>query len=260
MAFNLNKSEESKGKFDLSKNNIEAAGTYSEPIIEKPGKSKKWLFVLAGLILIGGASGYFLLASKDSKNITNEATSISPIKSFPDEEGLSNATGEVKDSSKGSNESIPSDDNLRNRNSEAKSPSNNAKTVLPQTNETSAIGANSNSGNSSNDLPYKNGEYYNIYQFPFGVANYTSSNVELDNLVNVLRKNPELKISIIAYTDNIGDAIVNQKLSVKRAKAIFNYIVSKGIIAEKVSYEGKGISTKYATQGENRRAEFIIRG
>jgi outer membrane protein OmpA-like peptidoglycan-associated protein len=144
--------------------------------------------------------------------------------------------------------------------SEAKSGSNDVKTDVAVSNETAVVGTNSKNGKSSNYLPYKNGEFYNIYQFPFGDANCTSSNVELDNLVNALRKNPELKISVIAYTDNVGDANVNQELSVKRAKAIFNYIVSKGIIAERLSYEGKGISTKYATQGENRRAEFIVRG
>ncbi|NRT16864.1 outer membrane protein OmpA-like peptidoglycan-associated protein [Flavobacterium sp. 28A] len=261
MAFNLNKSEDSKSKFDLSKNNIDIpAVTNTDPIVENPEKSKKWIFLLAGLILVGVASSYFFLDSKEVNNNENETKSVSIIKSNDNEEELSNIVSEVKDSSKVANKSLSRSDDYSNINSKVKSPSNDVKTDNAASNESAVAGTNSENGKSSNDLPYKNGEFYNIYQFPFGAANFTSSNVELDNLVNVLKNNSELKISIIAYTDNVGGTNVNQQLSVKRAKAIFNYIVSKGIIAERLSYEGKGISTKYPTQGENRRAEFILKG
>jgi len=109
-----------------------------------------------------------------------------------------------------------------------------------------------------NELPYKKGEAYKVYQFPFGTAHYSQPNTELDKLVEVMKQNLTMKISIWAYTDSVGDAKFNQWLSGQRAKTIRDYLISKGIEQNRLTSEGKGISTKYATAAENRRAEFIL--
>jgi len=108
-------------------------------------------------------------------------------------------------------------------------------------------------------LPYKQGEAYKVYQFPFGTGEYSQPDPELNNLSKVLAENQDVKIQIFAYTDNVGSAKYNQWLSEKRAKAIYDYLVSKGVGKSQLSYQGKGISIKYSNNAENRRAEFILK-
>jgi outer membrane protein OmpA-like peptidoglycan-associated protein len=109
------------------------------------------------------------------------------------------------------------------------------------------------------ELPYQPNVTYKVYQFSFGAANYSQANPELDKLVKVLSgNNPSVKIKIFAYTGQIGSSAFNQVLSEKRAKAIYDFLVSKGIEKSRLSYQGKGISTKYANDAENRRAEFVL--
>ena len=76
--------------------------------------------------------------------------------------------------------------------------------------------------------------------------------------MDVLRQNPSMKISIFAYTDDIGDADFNMALSERRAKSILDYLTSKGIDSNRMKSQGKGISTTYGTKSENRRAEFTL--
>jgi len=111
---------------------------------------------------------------------------------------------------------------------------------------------------SSEVSPYQKGVSYEVYLFPFGMSDYSQPNPELDKLVEVMKKNPNMKISIFAYTDNVGSANFNQILSDKRAKAIRDYIISKSIEINRIAYLGKGISMKYPTDVENRRAEFVL--
>lgn len=107
--------------------------------------------------------------------------------------------------------------------------------------------------------PYKQGESYKVYQFPFGDSNYSQSDPELDKLAKVLVENPNVQIQILAYTDNVGPLEFNQALSTKRAKAIYDYLISRGVEKNRLSYQGKGISTKYSNNAENRRAEFLLK-
>ena len=57
---------------------------------------------------------------------------------------------------------------------------------------------------------------------------------ELDKVIDVLAKNPELVIKIESHTDNRGSKSYNKKLSDKRAKATRAYIVSKGIAIDRI--------------------------
>ena len=64
--------------------------------------------------------------------------------------------------------------------------------------------------------------------------------VELDKLVDLLVKNPSIKIEIGGHTDTRGDDKDNTKLSTDRAKTVYDYIISKGINADRMSYKGYG--------------------
>lgn len=98
--------------------------------------------------------------------------------------------------------------------------------------------------------------------------------VELDKLTDFMVKNPTLKIEIGGHTDSRGDAKANLKLSSDRAKAVYDYIVAKGVDANRMAYAGYGSTktvisdaeiAKLATEDErekahqsNRRTEYKI--
>ncbi len=93
----------------------------------------------------------------------------------------------------------------------------------------------------------------------------SSSFVELDKVVTMLKKYPDYKIKLVGHTDNIGNKSSNLTLSLNRAKSVKDYLVSKGIAESRISFEGKGSSTPVATnqteEGRltNRRVEFVLR-
>lgn len=93
-----------------------------------------------------------------------------------------------------------------------------------------------------------------------------SSNKTLDELFELLKQFPRLKIRINGHTDAIGNDAHNLKLSMERAKAVLNYLVGKGIEVKRLGSQGFGESRPLAEnineQGreENRRVEFEIVG
>jgi OOP family OmpA-OmpF porin len=104
----------------------------------------------------------------------------------------------------------------------------------------------------------------NIF-FIFGKADLKEeSKFELDRLYSVLHSSPSLKIVIQGHTDNIGSPEFNQKLSEDRAKAVFDYLLSKGITEKQISYKGFGqdkpVKDNHTEQGRayNRRVEFVV--
>ncbi|GJQ58871.1 MAG: hypothetical protein SCALA701_16720 [Candidatus Scalindua sp.] len=85
----------------------------------------------------------------------------------------------------------------------------------------------------------------------------------LDNAINVLTRNEDLKIRIVGHTDNIGSMDYNIDLSEKRANAIREYFVVKGIDGSRITTTGVGFSEPIATNDTaegralNRRAELV---
>jgi outer membrane protein OmpA-like peptidoglycan-associated protein/tetratricopeptide (TPR) repeat protein len=77
--------------------------------------------------------------------------------------------------------------------------------------------------------------------FDLGKANLRNESfVELNKLVDFLQKNPSLSIEISGHTDNRGDANVNLQLSTDRAKAVYSFVISKGIDQKRLTYKGYG--------------------
>lgn len=85
----------------------------------------------------------------------------------------------------------------------------------------------------------------------------------LNKLAQQLQTNEFLKIEIRGHTDNIGMEAKNQALSEQRAKAVLNYLVSKGIETNRFSYKGFGSTQPIASNDtdegrkKNRRVEFL---
>jgi outer membrane protein OmpA-like peptidoglycan-associated protein len=90
------------------------------------------------------------------------------------------------------------------------------------------------------------------------------SSTELDRLVKILLDNPTIKIELSGHTDSKGSDEYNLKLSESRAKACVDYLVAKGIKADRLTYHGYGetkpIDTNDTEEGRanNRRTEFKI--
>ena len=86
----------------------------------------------------------------------------------------------------------------------------------------------------------------------------------LNTLAKALEENPDIRIKIDGYTDFIGSEGYNLELSVKRAKAIKNYLVDRGVKSSNISIEGYGKQNPIANnataagRAKNRRLEFII--
>ena len=108
----------------------------------------------------------------------------------------------------------------------------------------------------------------NPIYFEFDKFNITNEGAfELDKLVAVMQKYPEMKIRVEAHTDNRGPSSYNLKLSENRAKSTAQYVISKGIDENRISGVGKGenepvIECSGSCSNEdhrtNRRSEFII--
>ena len=90
------------------------------------------------------------------------------------------------------------------------------------------------------------------------------SMIELDKLVQLMNENPQTKIQINGYTDNVGKPADNLLLSNNRGKAVVEYLVSKGIPAQRLSFKGYGETSSIADnkteegRAMNRRTEMSV--
>jgi len=90
------------------------------------------------------------------------------------------------------------------------------------------------------------------------------SKIELKKLITFIQANPKQKIELSGYTDNVGTADANMKLSNMRAKAVYDYLIAQGIKATNITYKGYGASNPVADntteegRQKNRRLEIKI--
>ena len=105
----------------------------------------------------------------------------------------------------------------------------------------------------------------NIY-YDFGSVNFREeSKPSLDKLAKLLEDTPGAIVQINSHTDEKGSYEVNMKVSDARAKAVADYLISKGIDKERVKYKGwgytqpvvKGAGTEEDHQ-KNRRTTFQV--
>lgn len=83
-------------------------------------------------------------------------------------------------------------------------------------------------------------EFHNIY-FDFGKATLKEESKEvLDRIVEVMNENPTLEIELSGHTDSRSSSDFNLKLSQQRADEARNYMISKGINANRIVAIGYG--------------------
>jgi outer membrane protein OmpA-like peptidoglycan-associated protein len=82
--------------------------------------------------------------------------------------------------------------------------------------------------------------------------------------VNVAKSMPNARVAVTGYTDTDGTPAYNQQLSIRRADAVKNALVSNGIAPQAISVNGTGeagllIETPDQTKNEkNRRVQIVI--
>ncbi|MBC8486108.1 MAG: PD40 domain-containing protein [Bacteroidetes bacterium] len=115
--------------------------------------------------------------------------------------------------------------------------------------------------------PLKAGEKVILKNIFFETDKYNlkkSSEIELQKLIELLNKNPEIKIEIGGHTDNVGTTEYNFELSQNRAKAVYDYLVKNKIDSDMLTYKGYGESQPVDTndteegRANNRRTEFKV--
>ena len=90
------------------------------------------------------------------------------------------------------------------------------------------------------------------------------SKTELERLYQLMIDNPRMKVRLAGHTDSFGSDEYNQRLSEARAKAVYEYLISRGISAGRLAYIGYGesrpIDTNDTEEGRqnNRRVELEI--
>lgn len=90
---------------------------------------------------------------------------------------------------------------------------------------------------------------------------------KIHEVAKVLEENPQYYTILEGHTDNIGSKTYNQKLSLKRAKAVANELERSGVAKEKISTKGYGFDKPAASndtkegRAQNRRVEakFFIK-
>ncbi len=101
--------------------------------------------------------------------------------------------------------------------------------------------------------------------FQYGKSALRSSDeASLDEIVGIMNAYPFSKFSIEGHSDNSSSNSHNMRLSLSRAKAVKNYLVSQGIDPDRVSAQGFGegrpIADNSTKEGrtKNRRVEIVL--
>ncbi len=101
--------------------------------------------------------------------------------------------------------------------------------------------------------------------FATNSANIDATSLDdLDVLVDIMKDDPNLKLSIEGHTDNRGDSQYNLELSRLRAEAVKQYLVDRGIAAGRITAIGYGqtrpVASNETVQGrlKNRRVELKV--
>lgn len=90
------------------------------------------------------------------------------------------------------------------------------------------------------------------------------SNEALDEVVAMMKDNPQLEILLTGHTDNQGSSRANIRLSRERVEAVKKYMISRGIEEERIEGKGLGGTKPVASNANeesrklNRRVEFMI--
>lgn len=86
----------------------------------------------------------------------------------------------------------------------------------------------------------------------------------LDHAAEILAAQPNINVLIAGHTDSVGSAEYNLALSIRRAEAVYRYLINRGIAPERLRVEGFGKANPVADnateagRAQNRRVELSV--
>ncbi len=116
------------------------------------------------------------------------------------------------------------------------------------------------------DKPAAKPDFKFLVLFDYDKSNLNKpiSQESCNSLLKFMQENPSIRVELGGHTCNIGSAAYNQALSTQRAKAVANYMIERGIDANRVEVKGYNFEKPaYPNSNEknrtlNRRTEFQI--
>jgi outer membrane protein OmpA-like peptidoglycan-associated protein len=102
-----------------------------------------------------------------------------------------------------------------------------------------------------------------LFEFDKSEIKKESYNI-IEEIVDAMMARPQLRLEIQGHTDSRGTVQYNQDLSERRAKAVYDAIVERGIESRRLRYRGFGESQPVASNdteegmAKNRRTEFVV--
>ena len=95
--------------------------------------------------------------------------------------------------------------------------------------------------------------------FAFDKATLIQPAPKLDEIAAALQADPSITdVTITGYTDRLGSATYNQKLSERRANAVRDYLVSKGIDGSRLKAVGRGEENPVVTDCNQKKKSELI--
>lgn len=104
-----------------------------------------------------------------------------------------------------------------------------------------------------------------LINFEHGKSTLTASSRTYLNQIATLMKNTGMKVEVKGHTDSTGSEEFNMGLSKRRAEAVFNYLIQRGVSRSKITYsyygESQPIESNETEEGRriNRRVEFELK-
>ncbi|SMC96500.1 OmpA family protein [Pedobacter africanus] len=102
--------------------------------------------------------------------------------------------------------------------------------------------------------------FFNTNEYQLLPASVT----ELTTLAQLLTNNATLHIEVQGHTDNVGNNLQNEKLSLQRARSVYDYLIANKIAPERLTFKGYGETKPVvsndteAGRKQNRRTSFVV--
>jgi OOP family OmpA-OmpF porin len=94
--------------------------------------------------------------------------------------------------------------------------------------------------------------------FTFDEATLKSPQPKLDEIADVLKRNPQIdRVRITGYTDRLGAESYNLKLSQRRADAVKRYLIERGVESKRLAAVGKGEANPVVQCHDKKREDLI---